>query len=314
MRVLIIEPNKVPYLKEIGSSLKELQSVVGGDIEAVYPYEDEVAIICNEEGKLNGLEPNRGLKYENGELYDILVGTVFICGLSEDNFASLNDDLAVKYYEYFRYPEIFRYSGFNKIVSEKYLVHGISRDLFPFGENEIVDSIFERPGYKLFNKNLSLRCDEKDMKEHRFENELIMAKLKSSPFSDHALKIKLEFYDIAHRGHTADTYICKDLDHLKKLICDLDTKNGLDFGISPSCGLSIGTYGSRYKHAEKEDLIKTQITVHPIVEPYQADYAIPIKTYINLDCINVEPSLNDIMLSVQQQLKNKTKNRSDREI
>lgn len=52
--VLVVEPGKTPYVKEIDSGLVSLQSEVGGWIEAVYPFEDPVAIVCNEEGKLEG--------------------------------------------------------------------------------------------------------------------------------------------------------------------------------------------------------------------------------------------------------------------
>jgi len=55
MKVLMVEPGKSPYAAEIESGLKSLQAAVGGDIQAVYPYEDPVALICNEEGKLMGL-------------------------------------------------------------------------------------------------------------------------------------------------------------------------------------------------------------------------------------------------------------------
>ena len=47
MKVLMVEPGKSPYAAEIESGLKSLQAAVGGDIQAVYPYEDPVALICN---------------------------------------------------------------------------------------------------------------------------------------------------------------------------------------------------------------------------------------------------------------------------
>ena len=59
MKVLMVEPGKSPYAAEIESGLKSLQAAVGGDIQAVYPYEDPVALICNDEGKLMGLPLNR---------------------------------------------------------------------------------------------------------------------------------------------------------------------------------------------------------------------------------------------------------------
>ena len=59
--VLLIEPNKYPKMIEIDDTLEAMQKVVGGDIEEYMPFEDEVAIICNEEGKVNGLTPNRAV-------------------------------------------------------------------------------------------------------------------------------------------------------------------------------------------------------------------------------------------------------------
>ena len=70
--VLIVEPGKEPYVKEIDSNLKSLQHEVGGYIEAIYPYEDPVALVCNEEGKLEGLPLNRALRDEDGDIYRFL--------------------------------------------------------------------------------------------------------------------------------------------------------------------------------------------------------------------------------------------------
>lgn len=58
--VLLIEPNKYPKMIEIDDTLEAMQKVVGGDIEEYMPF-DDVAIICNEEGKVNGLTPNRAV-------------------------------------------------------------------------------------------------------------------------------------------------------------------------------------------------------------------------------------------------------------
>ena len=112
MKVIVVEPEKAPYIKEIDSGLRSLQHEVGGYIEAVYPYEDPVAIICNEEGKLNGLPLNRALRDEEGTIYDIIAGTFLITGLTEDNFGSLDNKLAEKYSDKFKTPEVFaRFNG-----------------------------------------------------------------------------------------------------------------------------------------------------------------------------------------------------------
>lgn len=102
MNVLIVRPNKEPYMDEIKGDLKSLQKIVGGYIEVVYPYDDPVALICNEEGKIMGLPLNRQL-----EDYDIIAGTFIICGLGEEDFDSLPEDLAKKYQEKFAIPESF---------------------------------------------------------------------------------------------------------------------------------------------------------------------------------------------------------------
>ena len=68
MTVLVVEPLKAPYLKNISGDLKSLQKEVGGLIDATYPFEDRVAVVLNDEGKLNGLMPNRGLYNNDGTL------------------------------------------------------------------------------------------------------------------------------------------------------------------------------------------------------------------------------------------------------
>ena len=45
MNVLMVEPGKAPYETEIGDDLEAMQAAVGGNIQAVYPYEDLVGIL-----------------------------------------------------------------------------------------------------------------------------------------------------------------------------------------------------------------------------------------------------------------------------
>ena len=116
MKVLVVEPEKEPYVKEISSGLSSLQKEVGGFIEAVYPFEDSVAIICNEEGKLEGLPLNRALRDEDGHVYDIIAGTFLIAGLSEDNFCSLDDAQLEKFSAMYKSPELFMRFGSRTLV------------------------------------------------------------------------------------------------------------------------------------------------------------------------------------------------------
>lgn len=111
INVLIWEPLTAPYMKEIDSSLESLQVTVGGLIQAIYPFEDQVALVCNEEGKLEGLMLNRAVYGDEGQMLDIIAGTFFICGLTEDSFGSLTPELAEKYSNLFHCPEIFVREG-----------------------------------------------------------------------------------------------------------------------------------------------------------------------------------------------------------
>ena len=105
--VLVVEPQKEPYMKTIPDTLESLQKEVGGYIQAVYPWDDPVGIICDEEAKLKGSPLNRALRDEDGEIADIIAGTFMVVGLGEENFASLNDTEAKKFASVFKTPETF---------------------------------------------------------------------------------------------------------------------------------------------------------------------------------------------------------------
>ena len=92
IRVLVVEPGEKPYEKEIRNTLEELQKWVDGYIEVVYPFDDQVCIICNEEAKLDGLELNRGLYDDEGNMYDVICGRFIVAGLTEDDFGSLTEE------------------------------------------------------------------------------------------------------------------------------------------------------------------------------------------------------------------------------
>lgn len=116
MTVLAVMPGKKPVKMELDGDLKSMQEFVGGSIQAIYPFDDPVAIICNEEGKLMGMEYNRSLRDEKGEIYDILCGPFFVCGLGEEDFDSLPEDLVDTYFRLFEHPELFVKIGGTLIV------------------------------------------------------------------------------------------------------------------------------------------------------------------------------------------------------
>lgn len=107
IRVLLVEPMKRPRLVTVEHTLENLQSLVGGCIEAIYPWDDPVGVVCDEDGIANGKEPNRLLTDDDGNPYDVLKGTFFICRLGKEDFCSISDEMAEKYTERFRWPELF---------------------------------------------------------------------------------------------------------------------------------------------------------------------------------------------------------------
>ena len=109
MLVLMIEPGKAPQRLELNHSLEEMQKAVGGFIQILYPFEDPVALVCNDEGKLLRLPANRALRDESGAVYDIVCGDFFLCGAppDSDTLGSLTEEQISRYERRFARPELF---------------------------------------------------------------------------------------------------------------------------------------------------------------------------------------------------------------
>ena len=118
MKVLVVEPGYLPYEKEIkdgADHLEQMQAIVGGLIEPIYPYHEEVAIVCNEEGLINGLPFNRSVPGGYGGVF----GTFFICGLGEEDFCSLPPKLMERFKKEFKNSEILLGFDGNEAVTLK---------------------------------------------------------------------------------------------------------------------------------------------------------------------------------------------------
>ena len=61
LEVIWVQPMREPQLIEIDNDLESMQELVDGYIEEYMPFEDDAAIVCNEEGKMMGLAPNRAI-------------------------------------------------------------------------------------------------------------------------------------------------------------------------------------------------------------------------------------------------------------
>ena len=102
MKILIVEPRQTPRRADIPHTLQDMQHTVGGYIEIIRPFEDPVALVCDEEGKLKGYEPNRAIAGK-----DIIVGTFFLAGVAGEDLTDLPDELAESYEALFRSPQVF---------------------------------------------------------------------------------------------------------------------------------------------------------------------------------------------------------------
>ena len=98
MKILMVEPGKAPKEKNISGTLDSMQEAVGGTIQAIYPFDEPVALICNDDGKLMNLPMCRSIH----EIGDIIFGSFFVCAAppGHRNFTSLSK-------ERFRFPETF---------------------------------------------------------------------------------------------------------------------------------------------------------------------------------------------------------------
>ena len=105
LRVILLKPGELAEIVEIDDNLESMQRLVEGNIEEYMPFEDasdprigDCAVVCNEEGKMRGMELNRGISDQNGRLQDIIAGPFFICyaPVESEKFLSMPPDLEEK--------------------------------------------------------------------------------------------------------------------------------------------------------------------------------------------------------------------------
>ena len=125
MTVLMVEPGYEPYEKTIPNTLAAKQELVGGLITAIYPYEEMVAIIANDEGILLNMEFNRSVEGGYGGVF----GSFFVCGLTEDDFCSLPPDQMERFKKKFHKAEILLGVRGNDLITLK--VEPKQKDLKP---------------------------------------------------------------------------------------------------------------------------------------------------------------------------------------
>lgn len=103
IRVLYVQPGKHPEERWVRDKLEDLQHLVKGPIDCVYPWPDDMAcLVCNDEGLIYSMPLNRRVRR-----YDVIAGPFFVCGLQESNFGSLSDEQMKRYEEQFHNPQLF---------------------------------------------------------------------------------------------------------------------------------------------------------------------------------------------------------------
>lgn len=116
MRVIVVEPQKVPYIKDIENNLTALQREVNGYIQIIYPFLDPVAIVCNDDGKIIGLPYNRVLRDKDGHIFDVIAGTFLIVGIEGEDLADVPQPLIAQYMRMFEYIEQFEIDKYGRII------------------------------------------------------------------------------------------------------------------------------------------------------------------------------------------------------
>ena len=85
LKAIVIKPGKFAKVKDINPTYSALRSLVGGNIEMTYPFEDEyLAVISNEEAKLLDFPPNRAIRRADGSVIDIYCGTMVVVALAPE--------------------------------------------------------------------------------------------------------------------------------------------------------------------------------------------------------------------------------------
>ena len=96
IKIILVEPEKKPVVKVIDNDIQTIKKTVGGTPELARFFNDGIAIVCNDMGKRIGLPKNRVLVDINGDVFDHIAGSFFICQIKND-YLSIPDELIDKY-------------------------------------------------------------------------------------------------------------------------------------------------------------------------------------------------------------------------
>ena len=113
--ILVVEPGKAPRPARVEDTLETFQKIVNGPIEAGCYLPQRVMLICNSEGKNQGLPPNRA----NPRARDYIAGTFLLCGFEGEHFASLTPAQQLEFQAYFAKPGEFMMVGTDTVCAAR---------------------------------------------------------------------------------------------------------------------------------------------------------------------------------------------------
>lgn len=107
INILVVEPGKAPRPAKVRNTLDTFAAIVGGPVEIGCYLPQRVMLIRRENGKAQGLPPNRA----NPRAGEYIAGTFLLCGFEDDSFISLTPAQQVEFQDYFSKPGEFMLVG-----------------------------------------------------------------------------------------------------------------------------------------------------------------------------------------------------------
>ena len=106
---LYVCPNKPPELVLVEPTTPVFRGLLGGPIEEIFPYFEEVMLLCSASAKVERKPPNRALYDGNGNLIDVVAGDFILVGapLTEPGFISLTPEQINRYQALYQTPDQF---------------------------------------------------------------------------------------------------------------------------------------------------------------------------------------------------------------
>ena len=109
----VVEPGKKPEKIELSGGTDEINDLIGGEINILRPFDEDVAILCSVGREAAAFPLNRALYGEDHKVDEVIRGTFLIVGISDDSFTALSEEQMGKYGKLFETPESFIRMGKN---------------------------------------------------------------------------------------------------------------------------------------------------------------------------------------------------------